>query len=105
MIKLNNHVRFFVPVEPTKSREIQNHVARYLSEGFGGATEYRAVGYWVSPEGKITREPVRVIESYGDNIDNLQPLLDLAEYVRLELAQGTVAVEINGSMYIIDGGE
>lgn len=80
-----------------------NQAAKLFSDLFGGATAYQTRGYYKDSTGSIVKESVVVIKSYTDELtrEQLESIRELAEYIREELSQECVSVEINDRLYFV----
>jgi len=80
---------------------VQNTV-EYLSEAFGGCTMMDAVGFWLSSN-RLQRESVVVIYSFASNLskDQKSSVLEYSRWLKREMKQEAIAVEIDGSLFIL----
>ena len=107
--KLGSKVTVYVPstVEVDKSVDNEKYVkavAEKLSTWFGGATSTPARGYWVSSTAGLVKENTTVVFAYTNTEgleSNIDRLVDLCEWLKAEMTQESVALEINGEMYFI----
>lgn len=107
--KLGSKVTVYVPATNNVNEEIDNEkyvkaVAERLSFWFGGATSTPARGYWVSTDAGLVKEDTTIVFAYTDTekLQNcIDRLVDLCEWLKAEMTQESVALEINGEMYFI----
>ena len=107
--KLGSKVTIYVPATNNVNEEIDNEkyvkvVAEKMSVWFGGATSTPARGYWVSTSAGLVKEDTTIVFAYTDteNLQNsIDRVVDLCEWLKAEMAQESVALEINGEMYFI----
>jgi len=85
------------------AQELLEKTLRYLSLTFGGATSSDAVGSWVSPSGQIIREHVTLVFSYAQNLsdENTDSLLDHCLWLKEQGHQDSIALELDGELYLI----
>lgn len=109
LFKLGSKVTVYVPSTVEVDKQIDNEkyvkaVAEKLSVWFGGATSTPARGYWVSTSVGLVKEDTTIVFAYTDteNLQNcIDRLVDLCEWLKAEMSQESVALEINGEMYFI----
>ncbi len=109
LIKLGCTVKIYVPstVDATQTAdtsEIVDDTLDFLSVRFGGATSYKALGCWKSPEHGLIKEKVIICESHTDTRGleaNVEAVVERAEALKAELSQEAIAIEINGEMYFV----
>jgi hypothetical protein len=109
LIELSSSVRVYVPSTvdtdtAADTSEVLARVQELLSSSFGGATTFDAVGCWVSPSAGLVRESVKVVQSHCDESAlraNIDAVIELAESIKVELAQEAVALEINNKLYLV----
>jgi hypothetical protein len=68
----------------------------------GGATEWDAMGYWVSQTGFIS-ERVTMITAFftGDREDILSQIVNLCRWMKDILQQERVALEVDSTLYLV----
>jgi hypothetical protein len=109
---LNGYVAVYVPstvnvtesIAPHRHEALCKYVSQVLSELFGGATSYNAVGAYKSNAGSMVYENVTVVKSFGkqqDILDNWSAIYNMAAELREELAQEYVSVEVNGALAFV----
>jgi len=81
-------------------------LAYILSKLNGGCTQYEGKGYWVNSKNgseSIVVELVTVLESFTDKLDKskMDYLRKLANDLKTELRQDSIAMEFNGRMVIV----
>jgi hypothetical protein len=109
LIKLSASVRVYVPATVNGNEAYDNTLdvndtAATLSNLFGGATIYDAVGCWVSPALGFIRERTTIVESHCDTEAlelHIDQVLDLAEELKHKLTQESIALEVNNELYLI----
>ena len=109
MFKLSSKVTVYVPStkDINVSVDTSNWVdacATLLSNCFGGATSTEALGYWTSPTAGLVKEKSIMVFAYCSDTDlqaKIETVIDFCEYMKTELSQDAVALEINGDMYFI----
>lgn len=74
-----------------------------MSELFGGATAFKGIGGWISSDKGLITEEVTLVYSNTDVISDLavDRVKSFAEYIKEELTQEAVSIEINGCLYLI----
>lgn len=106
---LSSKVTVYVPSTKNISEQIDNteyvnQTRQLLSECFGGATSSPSIGSWVSPTEGLVNENTTVVFAYCSDADLQQyadKVIDHCEYLKKELTQDAIALEINGTMYFI----
>lgn len=109
LFKLGSKVTIYVPSTTNADQEVDNtpyvnKVAEKLSVWFGGATSTPARGYWVSTTKGLIKENTTVVFAYTDTKgleNNIDGLVSLCEWLKADMKQESVALEINGEMYFI----
>lgn len=109
MIELSSRLTVYVPStkninEVIDNTEYVNKTASMLSEYFGGATATEASGYWTSPTMGLVKERSTMIFAYCKEADlntYVDSVVEHCEYLKEELKQDSIALEINGKMYFI----
>ena len=106
MFTLSNKVTVYIPATVNINQEIDNtkyveKAATLLSDLFGGATATEAVGFWTSPTMGLVKERTTMVFAYADQDalrTGIDQVIDFALNLKTELAQDSVAVEVNGEM-------
>ena len=96
-------MRLFVPEADDSAQRVEE-TAETFSGLFGGATSYKAVGYWQSDVDGLVREHVTIVEAFCDTDAvnrEIDSVLDTAEQLKLSMKQEAVAVEINNKLYLV----
>lgn len=109
LIALSNNVKIFVPstINVDVAVDTSLHVEetlKVLSQCFGGATSYKALGAWVAKTGKLVTEQVTICEAYCHQSDlELQDDLIYQYCLSLRdlLKQEAIALEVNGKLYFV----
>lgn len=78
-----------------------NQIAEILSNTFGGATSTDAIGYWVSDKRGLEKENTRLVFAYAESLENIDCVIDWCEWLKIELNQDNIALEIDNQMYFI----
>lgn len=107
--KLDGRVAVYVPGTVDAVTEIDNtaaveHVASTLSDVFGGATAQAASGYWKSAVHGLIAEHVTIVYSNAKTQQIDEHAADLAAvvgWIKKEMKQEAVSIEINNSLYIV----
>lgn len=107
-VKLRGKVTIYVPSTTDVNKKIDNKIyveecATIMHECFGGATSTPAVGFWVGKDG-IVREDTTLVFSYCNQSDlekSIDRVVDYCEKLKIDLRQESVALEINGEMYLL----
>lgn len=105
---LSERVAVYVPSTFNVSESVQNEkyvsmVSEKLSALFGGCTALKSHGYWMSENVGLVGEKVTVIYSYTNNLDNqkINSLLDICEWLKVEMSQEAISLEINSKLYFV----
>ena len=109
MFKLSSKVTVYVPSTidintPIDTAEWVDSTATLLSNCFGGATSTEALGYWTSPTAGLVKEKSVMVFAYCSDSDlqaKIETVIDFCEFMKSELKQDAIAIEINGDMYFI----
>lgn len=109
LFTLSHKITVFVPAtkndaegsHPINNNGYVEQIASIMSESFGGATSTDAIGYWMSPERGLEKENTKLVFSYAENLDNIDNTLDWCEWLKTELNQDAIAIEIDNQMYFI----
>ena len=107
---LSHKVTVYVPAtmnDENGAHEIDNThytniIAELLASTFGGATSTDAIGYWVSSERGLEKERTKMVFAYAESLDQIDLIIDKCEWLKSELNQDAVALEIDGRMYFIE---
>lgn len=109
---LNNRVSIYVPStidgnKPAKraQKKVTKHVAHVFSRIFGGATAYKANGYWSSSEKGLIAEEQNIIFAActeADREKNEHRVFALAKFICKYMKQEAVTVEINNTLYFVE---
>lgn len=105
---LKDRIVVYVPSTVNVNQSIDNsvyvrHVMEELSKLFGGATAYDANGAWLSDEKGLVIEQVTMVYSFTDSLDNqkLEKVIELCEWIKEEMSQECVSLEVNGQLYFV----
>jgi len=102
---LNQKLTVYVPstigMENIDNQEHVEHVATILSQLCGGATAIPVNGYYMSASGNLIKENTVQVFAYTSfwNLRKIRKnIQELANWIKLEMSQESVALEINGKM-------
>ena len=105
---LSNSVSVYVPSaigdKPFDNSLYTEAIAGILSKLFGGATVHPSVGYWIDDVGKVTKEPVSIVQSFGTAEaikKHSLAIAALANYLKSVLEQEAISVEINNKLHVV----
>jgi len=107
--KLSSRITLYVPATININEEIDNtkyvdSAAKLFSECFGGSTSTPALGYWMSNTQGLVKEKTTIVFAYCSDSDlqkNIDKIVEHCEYLKSEMKQDAIALEINGEMYFI----
>lgn len=106
-IPLAHVVKVYVP-STVYNKEIDSsvYVARFgglLSDLFGGATVTDSVGYYKAQSGELICETVHIVYAFAESLtaESLKSVIDAVNYMKNELQQECVSVEIDNKLYFI----
>lgn len=99
-------LRHRVSVYVARPEHIQP-VARMLSAVFGGATAQPAQGFWIMSDGSLAIDPTHIVYSCTPKAVMLDhPVVQEAiRYVFANSNEESVAVELDGTLFILDRAE
>ena len=92
------------PATATDNTAQVKRVARRFCELFGGATAQQSAGYWMSERAGLVAESVTIVYAACTKAQrdaHLTQVLELAQDIKRDMAQETVSVELDGTLYII----
>ena len=101
----------YLPSQTREGREIPHletiveNTERTLCAWFAGVTSYPAMGCYRKKSGETQREPIRVLECYceaGDWEKNAAAVMELADALRQELAQESLAWALDGRLKVVE---
>lgn len=108
---LTEKVSIYVPSTTQASKEatalqvlMTDFVSEQMAKMFGGFTRHEAIGGWVSEVEGLISENVTVVSAMASKIDlhdNLEKVVLIAEYVKSEMSQEAVSVEVNGTLFFV----
>lgn len=109
LFTLSHKVTVYVPAtkndengtHPIDNGIFVNQIAEILSNAFGGATSTDAIGYWASDKRGLERENTRLVFAYAENLEKIDTVIDWCEWLKDELKQDNIALEIDNQMYFI----
>ena len=108
-IPLVHQVKFYVPSTLDLDKPIDDvspfitRVEVCLSQWFGGATAYPALGVWLSGNGQLVTERVTIVQSFANESsfqEFLPNVVALAGEVKRDMLQESVAVEVDNQLYL-----
>jgi hypothetical protein len=106
---MNQKITVYVPAtignQIVDNTDQVNHVADALCEMFGGATAVPVKGYWKDLEtGELVEEntiQVYAFTTLWKRITFRMKVINLMKWIKLEMRQQMVALEINGNMKLL----
>lgn len=104
---LSQKVEIIIPDEKGNVFQYQEEYRDYFltvfSKMFGGATSVQADGGYMAKNGKLIMEKVYKVYSYTDEItpENLSKILEYAEWLKMEMNQECIGLEVNGNFYLV----
>jgi hypothetical protein len=109
LVVLSSSIRVYVPSTigvdiPGENAVYVEQTANLLSSLFGGATSYKAHGYWKSQVVGLVCEEVSIVESYTSSADLSAKLGEVVQFARTlkeRLQQEAIALSVNGSLYLV----
>lgn len=109
LIALSCNIKIYVPstIESNQdfdSSKLVNHTLAFLSNIFGGATSYNALGCWFSTNHGLIKEKIFICESFctSEKLDeNIEKVIDYCETLKNQLKQESIALEINNSLHLV----
>lgn len=106
--KLKEKVSIYVPSTYAVNVKILNDkyvqkVEMELASIFGGATSMETTGSYVANNGTLVREKINLVYAFAEKIGNeeIDKILTICEWLKLEMVQECIALEINGEMHFI----
>lgn len=102
MLVLRHKVSIYV----TRPEHIET-VAHKLSDAFGGATALPTQGFWVMSDGSLAIDPTHLVYSFTHEAVSLDhPVVqEILQFVFTNSAEEAVAVELDGTLFILDRAE
>lgn len=111
VVRLGHKVTLYVPStvnvkDPAGDERIRlavERVALRFSDWFGGATSTPASGYWAGAAG-LVHERVTIVFAYASEEalgKHVEDVFDLANELKRDLTQESVALEVDGEMYLL----
>ena len=105
---ITNYVAIYLPSigignRPTCQTYYTNKTCKQFATLFGGYTVTKCIGGYVDSKGKLIEESVNVIKSFMPKFDHTQELklFRIAQSLKETMNQESVALEINGSLFLI----
>jgi hypothetical protein len=108
LIELSNNVKVYVP-STCGTKKIDNTVLvtrtlAKLTDLFGGATSFEALGCWKSDTDGLIKERVTICQSYCTEakiLENIDTVVEICEVLKKDLNQEAVSLEVNNKLYLI----
>jgi len=109
LIALSSNVKIYVPSTIDVDKSIENsyqvkHSLIFLTNQFGGATSFEALGCWLTQGGSMIRERVTICQSFCSE-ENLLKNIDNVHEFCLNLKKGmnqeAISLEVNNVLYFI----
>lgn len=109
LVKLSSKVSIIVPSTYDVDKAIDSTayvdaILTALSDMFGGATASDTLGCWLSPTAGLVKEKSVTVFAYcheKDLADNIGAIIEKCEWLKSEMKQEAIAMEVNGEMYFI----
>lgn len=108
LIELSNNVKIYVPsthgTVKADNSVVVGEVLATLSELFGGATSFEALGCWKSDTDGLVKERVTICQSYcteAEILENIDTVVEVCEHLKKDLNQEAVSLEVNNKLYLI----
>lgn len=85
------------------SDEYSEKIEKELSTLFGGCTRTRSKGSYVCSNGFLVQEDVNIIYAFTDALNNhkLDAVLNMCIWLKEEMEQECISLEINNKLYFI----
>ncbi|MFY0758044.1 DUF3574 domain-containing protein [Metabacillus dongyingensis] len=106
---LDDVVKIYVPStyngdQPIDNTPFVNRSLEKFTKMFGGATAIEGTGSWLSDNDQLIKEKVTIVYSFADDLDKkkINQVVAYAEYLKEEMKQSSVSLEVNGKMYFIE---
>ena len=108
-VKLDRKICLYIPATVDVDQGADNsaqvdRAAALLSELFGGATIQPGAGCWMSDSAGLVKEATTLVYAFCDTAGfdaGIGAVLDFAEKIKMEMSQESIAVEINGVLYLM----
>jgi hypothetical protein len=111
LFALDHSIRVYVPgtvavnsaTTAAQQAMVEKTLAR-MSEWFGGATAYDAMGAWMSPAVGLVTEKIRIVEAYctAEQVEaHLGDVLTFCRNMRDAMSQEAIAMEYDNKLYFI----
>ena len=102
MEKMNIKVAVYIPSTININKHFNNKeylqlVLKVMAECFGGATQQRVLGAWISGNKEIVQEGVNIVYSYctiSQYEQYIAKIKNLCEFLKNELQQEAISLEI-----------
>lgn len=108
MMKLDKNFKLYIPEMDNNNKsypKTKESILKLLSVYFGGATAYKATGYW-SDKGVLYEDRMNVVQVNYTNetltFDRVKVLVDCINKIFKVYSQEAVSLEINGTLNILD---
>jgi hypothetical protein len=107
---LKNKISIYIPTT-TNAKEkneeageyYKNRALEYLAKRHGGATAIESEGAYIADNGEMITEKIFIVYAFTEflNEETKQSLERLAEFIKEEMVQECVLIEINGQAKFI----
>lgn len=106
---LNCRISIYIPStmnvnEKTDNKKYVVLISKWMSKIFGGCTAYKATGTWLSDASGLVNEDVTIVYSFTDEKtlkNNESFLINICEWLKKEMRQEAISLEINNKLYFI----
>ena len=111
LITLSGNVKIYIPStidvdKPYDNTAEVDNASKFLSELFGGATAYKALGSWISETKGRVKEDITIVSAYASTEvaieDNIKTIIEYCEALCKELKQEAITLEVNNKLHFID---
>lgn len=108
-VKLDRKIVLYVPATTNTNQAADNsaqvdNAAALLSNLFGGSTIQESAGCWMSDSAGLVKEATTLVYAFCDEKSmsaGLAAVLDFAADLKLGMNQESIAVEIDGALYLL----
>ena len=105
---ITNYVAIYLPSigkdnRPTCQSYYTDKTCKEFATLFGGYTVTKCIGGYVDSKGKLIEESVNVIKSFMPQFDKAQELklFRIAQSLKETMNQESIALEINGALFLL----
>jgi hypothetical protein len=107
--KLGNSITVYIPshdrdckvIDSSLRDGVKNHMLYMLTMHFGGCTEAKGVGYWLSDDNTLHNDDIVKLQSFTNHLeaeDTIDFVDTIINYLLDQLNQESVAIEIDGEL-------